>query len=82
MNYYCKHCGTKASSVGSLVSNPCSRHPDGPGKGKHALYEGDEKAKYTCKYCGTTNSSLASLVSNPCQRHPNGPNQGRHSAAL
>ena len=43
MNYNCKYCGTKASSVVSFGrSNPCSRLPNGPGKGKHALYEGGD----------------------------------------
>ena len=82
MNYYCKHCGTKATSIASLVANPCMRHPLGPNKGKHALYEGGEKAKYECKYCGTSNSSLVSLTSNPCQRHPLGANKGHHEPAL
>lgn len=82
MNYYCKYCGTKASSAASLVNNPCLRHPDGPGRGRHTLYEGGEKAKYTCKHCGTTNPSLAALVQNACQRHPLGPNKGKHEPAL
>jgi hypothetical protein len=82
MNYYCEYCGTKASSVASLVSNPCSRHPNGPGKGKHALYEGGEKAKYTCKHCGTGFSSISSLTASTCSRHPLGPNKGHHEPAL
>ncbi len=64
-NYYCKYCGTKASSVSSLTGNSCSRHPDGPNRGKHALYEGQEKSQYTCKYCGTKSSSLGSLTGMP-----------------
>ncbi|MDR2835173.1 MAG: hypothetical protein LBV69_03090 [Bacteroidales bacterium] len=51
-NFYCEYCGAKYSSVSSLTSNWCSKHPDGASKGKHKLYEGSEKNKYTCKYCG------------------------------
>ena len=46
-NYYCVYCGTKYSSVSSLTANNCSRHPDGPSRGKHVLYEGSEKSQYT-----------------------------------
>lgn len=81
-NYYCKYCGTKASSVSSLTGNACSRHPAGPNRGKHALYEGQEKPQYTCKYCGTNASSLSSLTGNSCSRHPDGANKGKHSPAL
>ena len=81
-NYYCKYCGTKYSSVSSLTSAPCNRHPDGANKGKHALYEGEEKSQYTCKYCGTKYSSISSLTSAPCNRHPDGANKGKHSPAL
>ncbi|WP_316849060.1 hypothetical protein [Pedobacter agri] len=77
-NFYCANCGSKFSSVTSLTSNACSRHP--LGKGKHVLYEGSEKTKYTCKYCGSGNSSLSSLTSNSCSRHPQG--KGKHSPAL
>ncbi|WP_272897863.1 hypothetical protein [Brachyspira catarrhinii] len=35
-NFYCEYCGQKYSSVASLTSNNCSRHPDGSYKGKHA----------------------------------------------
>ncbi|CCY74040.1 putative uncharacterized protein [Brachyspira sp. CAG:700] len=35
-NYYCEYCGQKYSDVRSLTANSCSRHPDGPNKGKHA----------------------------------------------
>ena len=82
MKYYCKHCGTSNSSLSSLTANPCMRHPLGPNKGRHELYEGSEKSKYQCKFCGTSNSSLSYLVSNPCMKHPLGPNKGRHAAAL
>ncbi len=81
-NYYCEYCGTKHSSVNNLTSIPCSRHPDGPNKGRHKLYEGTEKSRYTCKYCGTTNSSIANLTSVPCSRHPLGSNKGKHAPAL
>lgn len=42
-HYYCKYCGHKTTSVNSLTSSLCQRHPNGPGKGRHALYEGGEK---------------------------------------
>ena len=35
MNYYCKHCGTKASSIARLAAAACFRHPAGANKGKH-----------------------------------------------
>ena len=41
--YYCKYCGHKTTSVNSLTASLCQRHPNGPGKGRHALYEGGEK---------------------------------------
>ena len=81
-NYYCKNCGTKFTSVQSLTGASCSRHPLGPNKGKHELYEGSEKSKYQCKYCGTSFSSLSSLTGASCSRHPSGPNKGKHSPAL
>lgn len=81
-NYYCEYCGSKYSSVSSLTSCSCFRHPDGPNKGKHKLYEGSEKAQYVCKYCGSKYSSLSSLTSCSCFRHPNGRNKGKHAPAL
>jgi hypothetical protein len=81
-DFYCKYCGTKNSSVANLTRVPCMRHPSGPNKGNHALYEGSEKSKYTCKYCGTTNSSISNLTNGPCMRHPNGANKGKHEPAL
>jgi len=81
-HYYCKYCGHKTTSVNSLTSSPCQRHPSGPGKGHHALYEGGEKESYVCKYCGLKSTSIASLTSSKCQRHPNGPQNGRHAPAL
>jgi predicted nucleic acid-binding Zn ribbon protein len=81
-NYYCKNCGTKFTSIQSLTSASCVRHPLGPHKGKHILYEGIEKSKYPCKNCGTSFISLSSLTNSTCIRHPAGPNKGRHEAAL
>ena len=81
-HYYCKYCGYKTTSVNSLTSSLCQRHPNGPGKGRHALYEGSEKATYVCKYCGLKSTSIASLTSSKCQRHPSGPAKGRHEPAL
>lgn len=82
MNYHCKYCGHKASSVSSLTGSSCSRHPDGPNRGKHALYEGGEKSRYTCKYCGSHSSSISSLTGSSCSRHPDGANKGKHQPAL
>lgn len=81
-NFYCEYCGQKSSSVATLTANNCHRHPDGPNKGKHKLYEGSEKSKYTCKYCGQSFSNLTALTANNCYRHPNGPNKGKHAPAL
>lgn len=81
-NFYCEYCGTKSSSVSSLTANSCLRHPNGPGKGKHKLYEGPEKAQYVCKYCGTKSSNIASLTANSCLRHPNGAGKGKHAPSL
>ena len=80
--FYCKYCGHKAPSVASLTASACIRHPDGPHKGRHALYEGSEKDKYTCKYCGKQFSSIASLTASKCIRHPAGPHKGNHVPAL
>ena len=81
-HYYCKYCGLKTTSVNSLTASLCQRHPDGPAKRRHALYEGGEKASYVCKYCGLKSTSIASLTSSKCQRHPSGPAKGRHEPAL
>jgi DNA-directed RNA polymerase subunit RPC12/RpoP len=81
-NYYCKYCGNKASSIQSLTASSCNRHPLGPNKGKHTLYEGSEKDKYQCKHCGTSSSSIQSLTGSSCNRHPLGPNKGKHEPAL
>ena len=80
--FYCVYCGAEFSSVRSLTSCSCSRHPDGVNKGKHQLYEGVAKSQYTCKYCGVKFSNLRSLTACSCARHPNGANKGKHSPAL
>ena len=80
--FYCKYCGHKATSVASLTASACIRHPDGPHKGRHVLYEGSEKETYTCKYCGHKASTIASLTASACIRHPNGPHKGKHAPAL
>ena len=80
--FYCKYCGHKTASVASLTASACFRHPNGPHKGRHALYEGSEKASYTCKYCGHKASCISSLTSSACIRHPNGPGKGKHAPAL
>ncbi len=35
-HYYCKYCGLKSSSIASLTSSKCQRHPDGALKCRHA----------------------------------------------
>ena len=80
--FYCKYCGQSASSIQNLTGWSCPRHPNGPNKGKHALYEGSEKSQYTCKYCGAQRSSIVNLTAGSCPRHPAGPNKGKHSPAL
>ena len=82
MNYYCKYCGTKASSIASLTTSNCARYPNGANKGKHVLYEGDEKPRYECKHCGTGASSISSLTASTCSRHPLGANKGKHEPAI
>ena len=77
-NYYCEFCGRKASSIQSLSAGYCLRHPLGPGKGKHMLYEGPEAARYVCEYCGREAPSILTLTTGSCLRHPNGPNKGNH----
>lgn len=81
-NFYCEYCGTSFTNVRTLTACSCFRHPDGPNKGKHKLYEGSEKSKYTCKYCGVQFSNLRTLTACSCHRHPLGPNKGKHSPAL
>lgn len=81
-NYHCEYCGSSASSVSSLTSGNCNRHPNGVSKGKHSLYQGSEKSQYTCKFCGSKASSISSLTGSNCNRHPNGASKGRHIPAL
>ncbi|AEM22448.1 hypothetical protein Bint_1832 [Brachyspira intermedia PWS/A] len=81
-NFYCEYCGTIYSSIGALTGGACIKHPDGPNKGKHKLYEGGEKSDYFCKYCGNKYHTIASLTNGHCIKHPNGPNKGYHSPAL
>ena len=81
-NYYCANCGYKTTSVSSLTSLSCPRHPNGPNKGKHVLYEGSEKSQYVCKYCGYKAGQISTLTSLSCPRHPNGASKGKHSPAL
>lgn len=33
--YLCKYCGRKFSSISSMVSSTCTRHPEGTHKGRH-----------------------------------------------
>lgn len=80
--FYCKYCGQRFNSVRSLTSLMCVRHPDGPNKGKHALYEGSIKQRYTCRFCGQQFNSIQSMTAFVCLRHPNGPNKGKHEPAL
>lgn len=80
--YYCEYCGHRFPSVRLLTSAPCVRHPDGPNKGRHKLYEGTEKSEYTCKYCGRKFPSIMLMTAAPCVNHPKGPNKGNHSPAL
>jgi len=80
--FFCKYCGTSWSSVSSLTSGMCPRHPNGPHKGHHAPYEGSIKSKYSCKFCGTTHSSIQSLTSGVCSRHPNGSYKGNHEPMI
>ncbi|MBQ7209187.1 MAG: hypothetical protein IJS01_15435 [Lentisphaeria bacterium] len=80
--FYCRYCGIRRSSVQSLTAGFCSRHPAGPGKGRHALYQGREKTRYTCVFCGVKRTDIASLTAGSCSRHPAGPYKGRHEPAL
>jgi len=77
-NYYCKYCGHKSSAISTLTAQSYSKHPDG--RGKHALYEGSEKAKYSCRFCGHSSGSIATLTAQSCARHPDG--KGKHQPAL
>ena len=77
--YFCLYCGSQASTVSSLTSGYCTRHPDGSGL-HHVLYEGSEKSQYTCKYCGTSAPSISSMTCGYCPRNQNG--RGHHVPAL
>lgn len=81
-NFYCVNCGYKSSSVSTLTNLSCPRHPLGPCKGKHILYEGSEKSQYVCKYCGYKSPAISTLTNLSCSHHPNGPGKGKHSPAL
>lgn len=81
-HFFCEYCGGKYSSIQTLTASSCNRHPLGPNKGKHKIYEGSEKSSYVCKYCGSKYSSIVSMVGSSCNRHPNGSNKGNHSPAL
>jgi len=81
-NYYCEYCGNKYQNVQALTSFSCTKHPNGVNKGKHSLYQGDEKDQYTCKFCGNKYSTIQALTSFSCTRHPDGVNKGKHSPAL
>ena len=80
--YYCEYCGESYADIRSFTFYSCYRHPNGPNKGKHKLYEGTEKSVYTCKYCGQQYRDLKTLTFYSCFRHPNGPNKGKHAPAL
>lgn len=79
ISYYCKYCGSKASSISSLTSGSCPKHPNGWCKGNHEPYQGNEKKNYYCEYCGAKASSISSLTSGSCPKHPNGWCKGNHS---
>lgn len=79
---YCRYCGYKASSIRTLTSNKCLRHPGGAFAGFHVLYEGSVKNEYFCKHCGHKAKSIQGLTANKCLRHPNGAFKGQHEPAL
>ena len=74
----CRYCGMEFSNERTLLSLPCSRHPLGSCKGKHALLEGDTGKTYICVYCGQEITSLRTLTAMPCPRHPRGSCKGKH----
>lgn len=80
--FYCEYCGMPFSSVRALTATRCPRHPLGPNKGFHKVYEGSEKTQYTCKYCGLKFSSIRAMTACRCARHPNGANKGYHAPML
>ena len=81
-NFYCEYCGLKFDSVWVLTAANCVRHPLGPHRGRHKLYEGREKSHYTCKYCGKLYSSINSMTASNCLRHPDGVHKGRCAPSL
>ena len=45
-NFYCAYCGQSFSSVSQLTrAGLCTRHPDGPVRGKHKLYDNESYYK-------------------------------------
>lgn len=81
-NFYCEYCGQKYGSINQLTLVSCQRHPNGPHKGKHKLYEGSEKSKYSCKLCGQSYNSISQMTLVTCPRHPQGSHKGKHAPAL
>ena len=70
---YCAYCGQSFKSVSELTrAGLCARHPDGPVRGKHKLYEGTEKSAYTCKYCGAEARTIDRLTASTCVRTRSG----------
>jgi len=80
--FYCEYCGSTYPSIASMTAGTCSRHPDGPSKGRHRPYEGAESSQYACRYCGSKYPTIASLTAGLCSRHPDGTSKGRHSPSL
>lgn len=80
--YFCEHCGQSFYNVRALTAALCARHPDGPNRGRHRLYEGEAARPCTCRYCGVHAPDIRNLTLGNCQRHPNGPLRGRHAPAL
>lgn len=80
--YYCEWCGHRFPSVRHLSTGSCVRHPDGPNRGYHKLYEGSEKSEYTCKYCGKCFPSIMVMAGSSCANHPDGEGHGRHVPTL
>ena len=83
-NYYCENCGVKSDDPRSLLSSSCFESPNGPGKGKHVLYQGNEKSEYRCKFCGNKFTNLRTLCTTSCFKNPNisGKGYGHHKPAL
>ena len=60
--FYCEYCGEGFSSVSSLTSEDCPRHPNGSNKGKHKLYEGREKSQFISRVKTFWNMYLTLLI--------------------